>query len=269
MPTTTTFLTADPGDLSPWVRSIWYSTGELDLPRERVLPTATTELVVNLSAPMQLVDGIGPETIVGTSVTGLLTQPITLEHPEVHAAVGMRLTPTGLRVVLGVPAAVVRGLVVDLEDLLEDTVDELAERCADARTPKRCLSVVLAWVRGRVVRFAGTADAVAARAAARIDASHGDVSMADLQARSGYGATRFHQRFVDEFGVTPKQFARLVRFDTALDRLGDATSLSQLALSLGYSDQPHMNRDFRTLGETTPTEVLRARYPEGRTLAVE
>ena len=57
------------------------------------------------------------------------------------------------------------------------------------------------------------------------------------------------------------------RWDEALDRLDPEQPLAALALELGYSDQAHMNRDFRTLGDTTPTEVLAKRYPSGITLA--
>lgn len=100
----------------------------------------------------------------------------------------------------------------------------------------------------------------------RIEAGNGAISVAQLQRESGYGATRFNQRFTNEFGTSPKTYARLVRFRAALDGLDTSRQLAELALDLGYTDQAHMNRDFRTLGDTTPTEVLATRYADGLTL---
>ena len=91
--------------------------------------------------------------------------------------------------------------------------------------------------------------------------------MANLVDASGYGATRFKSRFAAELGLTPKQFIRLVRFRQVLDSLHPDRSLAAVALAAGYGDQSHMNRDFRELGGTTPSDVLKNRYPAGLTLA--
>jgi AraC-like DNA-binding protein len=37
----------------------------------------------------------------------------------------------------------------------------------------------------------------------------------------------------------------------------DSTSLGSLALSAGYYDQPHFNRDFRSFAGCTPAELIR------------
>ena len=125
------------------------------------------------------------------------------------------------------------------------------------------------WLTARIERFSQLGDDLVRWAAARLEDSHGTHSVSELHRESGYGATRFNQRFKDELGVTPKQFARLVRFRAALDGLERSRSLAELALSLGYADQSHMNRDFRLLGDTTPTEVLKRSYSSGLTIAVE
>lgn len=258
-----------PGPLAPWVRQVWYSRGSLEHLREIVLPSADTDIVANLGPSMRLVEGDGVERIVGTTVTGLLTRRILLEHPPVHEALGIRLTVHGIRAVLGIPAAAVRDLVVDLPDVLERPVDELVERCRDREGAEAKLRAAVDWITERVARFAGTGDRVAREAAIRIEASRGRIGISTLQAASGFGATRFRQRFVDEVGVTPKTYARLVRFRGALDGLRPATPLSSLAFELGYADQAHMHRDFRNFGRTTPLEVLAKRYPSGTTLAAE
>ncbi|MFW6084495.1 MAG: helix-turn-helix domain-containing protein [Gemmatimonadota bacterium] len=48
----------------------------------------------------------------------------------------------------------------------------------------------------------------------------------------------------------------------------DEPSLAEVALSAGYYDQPHMNREFRRMAGLTPGEYLRSRrFPESPHLA--
>ncbi len=62
-------------------------------------------------------------------------------------------------------------------------------------------------------------------------------------------------------GLSPRTFARVERFDRALQSLAGPGNrpLAQLAHDLGYYDQAHMNRDFTAFGDITPTEYLRQR----------
>ena len=58
--------------------------------------------------------------------------------------------------------------------------------------------------------------------------------------------------------MTPKAFARLARFRHAerLLRSPGHRSLASIALTCGYYDQAHLNRDFRDLAGCTPTAYL-------------
>ncbi|MEO1367232.1 MAG: helix-turn-helix domain-containing protein [Acidobacteriota bacterium] len=261
------FLLAQPAKLAPWVEAVWFSAGSLERRRERVLPTASTDIVANLGAPMRLLSGRGAERIVGTTVTGLLTRPIVLEHPLVHEAVGVRLSAHGLRAVLGVPTAAFIDQVVELELAVDSAVDELVQACSRVTSPAARLDAAIDWLARRLDRCAGGGDALVVWASECIETSLGRVPIARLQRESGFSATRFNQRFRDQLGVTPKRYARLVRFRAALDRLDPSISLADLAHGLGYADQAHMNRDFRSLAGCSPTAVIRNSYVSGLTIA--
>lgn len=262
-----TFLLASPPALRPWVEQVWYSCGPLDLPRERVLPTVTTDLVANLGPPMWLLEGQGDRQIVGTTVSGLLRAPLLLGHPPVHEAVGVRLSVLGLRAVLDLPPAAAYDLVLPLHTLLPSRTDELAETCARAPTPQAKLHAALAWLARRIALHASTVDPIAAWAAGQVLHHHGRLSIEQLQRASGYGPTRFRARFVDELGLSPKQLARLARFDRALRLLSPDRPLSELAHACGYADQAHLNLDFRAFAGLTPTAILAGRYTSGVTVA--
>jgi AraC-like DNA-binding protein len=67
----------------------------------------------------------------------------------------------------------------------------------------------------------------------------------------------FQRKFVEEIGVSPKLFARLGRFQLALDiKRACGTDWSNVAHELGYFDQMHMVKDFQAFGGDSPSRLI-------------
>jgi transcriptional regulator GlxA family with amidase domain len=157
----------------------------------------------------------------------------------------------------------VTGLVVELEDLVGPAVRELVERCRDAPSVAERFEAAAGWLARRVAS-ARTVDPAIAWAASEIEAHEGDVAIADLREQTGLSKARLATAFREQIGVTPKVYARLVRFRRALAMVeSGTTSLADVACATGYYDQPHFNAEFRELTGLTPRELLMARYPSG------
>ena len=63
-------------------------------------------------------------------------------------------------------------------------------------------------------------------------------------------------RFREAIGVPPKTAAALVRFNRALRLLRAGERPADVASRCGYSDQPHLTREFRRFTGTTPVAFL-------------
>lgn len=74
---------------------------------------------------------------------------------------------------------------------------------------------------------------------------------------------QFARVFSSVTGATPKQFARIVRFQKALSLLqyDPGTGFAQLAADSGFYDQAHLIHEFREFSGYTPAEYLRACAP--------
>jgi AraC-like DNA-binding protein len=86
----------------------------------------------------------------------------------------------------------------------------------------------------------------------------GAVRIEELAIRSGLCLRQYERRFITEIGFTPKLFARIARFQKALDtkRITPQRSWMSVAHQLGYFDQMHMIRDFQSLAGNTPSEIF-------------
>jgi transcriptional regulator GlxA family with amidase domain len=83
--------------------------------------------------------------------------------------------------------------------------------------------------------------------------------VADVTDRSGIATRRLQRLFATYVGVTPKWVIRRARLHEAVERLdaGDHLDLAFLARELGYFDQAHFARDFRSAVGRPPTAYAR------------
>jgi AraC-like DNA-binding protein len=97
-------------------------------------------------------------------------------------------------------------------------------------------------------------DDVAEEAARRIAARVGRLDLCEVAGSLGVSMRTLERRFADAVGLSPRRLARVLRFRRAWEAATDAQSRawSLLALDCGYSDQPHLIRDFRQFAGTSP-----------------
>ena len=89
----------------------------------------------------------------------------------------------------------------------------------------------------------------------------GMVSIAEIAEKAGYSDRYINKAFKEEYGMVPKQFAKIMRFQYLLDHLtlaeGEEVDFAELSVMLGYYDQPHMIKNFKEYTEITPQKYLK------------
>ena len=145
----------------------------------------------------------------------------------------------------------------DGEEVLGRRVSELYARLGEVsafadrvRVADLCLSA-LPVPSGSVSAIVRTAMAVM-----RHD---GSVRVSELARQTGLGVRQFERRFDREIGLSPKLYARIVRFEAALRRraVSPTTRWTDIAHALGYHDQMHMVHDFTRLSGDSPEAIAR------------
>lgn len=258
-----------PGDpLRGAVERIWHFEGRLAQRAERVFPDGTLEIVVQLRGGYRPIGDVPGEPFPPLSIGGQRTAALTIEGPGTPLRImGIRLTPLAARALLNASLEPLTGIDLDLHDVLGRSAAELGERCAEARNAAGCVATTLDWLRARLEKAPPT-PALVARAIAQIEAGGGAQTIAELDAFGSISRSRFTASFTGHVGVSPKRYARIVRFRRALELvLGGDAPLGVVAAQMGFYDQPHMNAEFRVHAGLTPRAVRRAqRYPNSASL---
>jgi AraC-like DNA-binding protein len=249
------------------IERVWYFDGTLGASRERVFPDGTLELIVQLDTPHRPGDGSPAPPFPPLCVTGVRTTAEVVEAPPGRCRVlGVRLAPQAAYALLGVPLSHLSALTVDLHDVLGRAAAELGTRVHAARDGVAAVRTAAAWAERRIADGV-TNDATVERTLRAIASDGGTRSIAALDAWHGRSRARFVATFRDRVGVSPKRFARIVRFDRALRAIAErrTASLGEIALAAGYYDQAHFTNEFREHAGITPRAYLRASASPGTT----
>lgn len=256
--------------LCPFVSLLWAS-GDSDqvatapAERERVLPTGCMHLVFRVSSdPLRLFDDAtgaaaydAGHAIVGGARSSCYVRGVSIGS----CSVGAMLRPGAALPLFGVSAGELSERHTRLDELWGSDAAAVRERLLALPSLQAQLDYFEAVLLQRMPRVRGLHPAIA-EALERLSEGADVRGIVD---DSGYSHRHFIALFEGTVGLTPKRYARVLRFRTALARLAaePGVTLAELALDAGYGDQAHFNRDFREMAGISPTEYRSAapRFP--------
>lgn len=225
----------------------------------RGLPSTDLTVVLTIGEPLELsvpaARGQQPGRFTALA-SGLATVPVTIAHDGNQHGIQLSITPAGARALFGVPASALGAWVVDLEDVLGADARELRDRIAATDDwPDRF--AVLDEVLGRSANHDSAVDTELSRAWQRLTDRDGS-RVSAIADDIGWSRRHLTSRFTAEFGVGPKDAARLARFERSRQLLGrpGRHRLADIAARAGFYDQAHLARDWRDLAGAPPTQWM-------------
>jgi AraC-like DNA-binding protein len=172
---------------------------------------------------------------------------------------GVQLRPGAAHALLSVPMS---GL-VDAWEPLDRFLGAEAVELARVLTRTPGLAARAAATDAFLVpRFASRpVDPRVASAVDRLVESRGAISVLALARAVGASQRNLNRLFDTWVGVSPKRLARVMRFQSVIERMtnGEAPDWAALAIEIGYADQSHLVRDFAAFAGLAPSALLRGR----------
>ena len=232
--------------------------------RERILPSGTVELVVNLCddeiriyAPSQA-DGCARFS--GAVISGPYSGFFVIDSSQHALMMGIHFRPGGTLPFLRVPAGELANSHIDLATIWGARAVALRERLCAAATPNQRFSLLedalVSCFNHETKRHGAVSIAIE-----QFERTDADVKLHDVARFVGLSQRRFIQVFAAEVGLTPKLYCRIRRFQRAreLVRQHTAPNWAATALTCGYFDQSHLIRDFRAFSGLSPVPYINQR----------
>lgn len=250
--------------LSKFVDSFWLYEGyEPEHKTERILPTGTLELVINLRQnELLFYDAERPENcsrFSGAIVSGAHGRGFAPDTAE-EAIIGVHFKPGGAFPFLGIPAGDLADTHVDLETLWGPSAGRLRERLCEARTSAERFQLLQEALLSRLCHGVEQHYAVSAGLEMFVKNQAGP-RVREAAKCLGLSQRRFIQVFRAEVGMTPKLFSRIQRFQQTRTFIQHNPSINwaDLAVAFGYFDQSHFIREFIEFSGLSPTDYLNRR----------
>ena len=222
------------------------------------LPKPYVELIVSLSGVHYWRPSPdGPITLYRDGwVTPVQSGPRFAETRGPLHLIGARLTLPAAATLFGPVQALNAGGPIPLDALIGGEAAHLRDRMADAPHDAARVALMADWLKDRL---ADTAPMLLpepdclARLGWRSDA------LAEIVGLSSRG---LRQRFIARFGIGPKFWLQLNRFDAVLRADLSRGRLADAAAAFGFSDQAHMTVEFTRFAGASPGRYLRARLDQ-------
>ncbi|MCW7541772.1 helix-turn-helix domain-containing protein [Aquabacterium sp. A7-Y] len=246
------------GPLALYVDCLWYSErGALPHTRERSLPTGCADIVVPLLQDHLIRYDTEQLTharrLRGAVVQGASDRFGVRGTEGASAVIGVHFRAGGAVAFLGGALPELRNRTELLEDVWGPAARELRETLQAAGSPRGALQLLRAQLLQRL-RDAAPPDPLVAAAidAFRLDPARARVE--PVRHDSGCTPAQFIRRFEQAVGLTPKRYARVLRFGVLLPSLARCgpRDWAQIAVGAGYYDQSHLIHEFRALAGMAP-----------------
>ncbi len=233
----------------------------------RGLPSPYLTFIFSLAGPV--VTGTSEDEALGPDpdrthivLGGLAERPSYVVPDPEQRGMQLAVHPLAARAVFGLPARELLE-VTDGVDVLGPVAEQLRQRLAGLEGWTARFALVQHYLRDRIERRSLERVRPEVAEAWRWLAWHrGNGSMAGLARHVALSPRQLGSLFSGEVGASPKQVARLMRFDHAKQRLSHAAAMAErmdltdIALTCGYYDHAHLDRDFAQYVGTSPTAWL-------------
>jgi AraC-like DNA-binding protein len=197
----------------------------------------------------------------------LQSPPITIVGPQTYRRVDMQLRgrissfvimfqPDGLQRLFSLPMQELTDIAGDAHSVLGSCMSRLWQVLGNLASFESRVRVVNEFLLPQAARSL-PANGISKAVTYLVHAGGcSDIRM--LADGVGLSARHFARRFLEHAGVSPKLFARIVRFQAALETKALCTgkSWTEIAHNFGYYDQMHMIHDFKQLAGGSPKEML-------------
>ncbi|NOK61225.1 MAG: hypothetical protein GFH27_549307n207 [Chloroflexi bacterium AL-W] len=250
--------------LTPFVGCYWtLQSARQPLTQELMIPDGYVDIIFNYGntyrrtelGPFQRTHWINESHIVGERTTS-----VVLDHTAHLNLVGIKLKAYGLWALTQLPSRDFAGQIVPI-DVAMNALVSLEHQIHEASNDAGKIQIIEQFLLQHLLTFAehhrdmqfGTQ---------LVLQTHGNIRIKDLAATLNMSYRQLERSFQHFVGLSPKSFARVVRFKKMMQTIkrNQLINHDHLYLDFGYYDQNHFIKEFKHFMGGTPSDYFNNQF---------
>lgn len=244
--------------LRPYVKSYWYFRRETPLKvyhEEYMHPTGGFGMVFNFGDMLRLDGQIVAEPMFLDGANTVSRKLGFMGHVEL---MGIRFYEGGAYPFMGIPLHELRNEMFLLDALAKPDLLTLHAQLHEAESLSARIHLFDEWLIHRLKLGKERSDIIPV-SLTMLRETRGQGTIPDLAQTLAISQRQLERLYQSQVGMTPKQYAQLLRVESArlaLKQMNGQTTTT-LAAALGYFDQSHFIREFGTVIGVTPYAYMK------------
>lgn len=187
-------------------------------------------------------------------IYGQTLEPLELVFETPYRMLVFPFYPFILRSLFNIDPKSINDNCYNLIELNDPAVDATISALETTRDIEGQIALITHYLISVFVQKQERLDAKIKEALLIIIENRGQVSMTDVCDSIGVNKRTFERRFAAETGLLPKQFAKIIQFQSSLEQLtgSDFNKLTDIVYENGFSDQSHFIKVFKAFTGKTP-----------------
>jgi AraC-like DNA-binding protein len=245
-----------PEELRDTIKCFWHNRkqpGELQSSFE-VQPDGYAEIIFHFSSDLSISHNGGLKLLPSPFMMGLLNQPAVFHTKNLLEIIGIRCYPWAVFDILGLSSR--KGGVCAFEHPISQLQSTLAKCIYAGRIEEALHHIKLYFLNAQ----SGIATSnMLFKAGIAMRAAKGTMPVSQVATAAHATVRTLERNFKQSSGYTVKDVSALIRFEQVRNHLWQYpdANLAALAHELGYTDQPHLSREFKRYSGTTPAAFAR------------
>jgi AraC-like DNA-binding protein len=221
--------------------------------REKIIPDGFTEIIFHKAAPYRICMEDSWQLQSPILFAGQISRYFFLENTGSSDIIGIKLKPAAFTHLYQLPAWSYTNKVVEITGILPGftALDQELDTTDDDEKKVRLMNAHF----NKLPAVHNLQETAADRAVDIIFAQHGILQVADICRQIGIGGRQLENLFKINIGLSPKLFARIIRFSYIFQLLQENNqSWCSLAYEAAFYDQSHFIRNFKNFTGENPSD---------------
>lgn len=241
--------------LKPYIKYFIVSENELES-EYKVFPSSGLVIGFQYKGQLSTIKGNTLNTLTSAGITGITDGYKIFKNSADIGTILVYFTEIGFAHFTLQPANELFNLSLSLDNIFDkNEISQVEEKLLNATTDKQRIKIVEQFFLSQLKDI--QTDKLIIEAVKLIYQSSGTIRVKELNEKLCISQSPFEKRFRKVVGTTPKKFASIVRFNTVLENLGKAKSLTEICYENNFFDQAHFIKNFKQFTGDTPENFKR------------